>query len=198
LLVCSISLSSGLIGKIIKYKYNKLIRKNKNMSQNFQNSNLDNNQQDICCPKFEPESWDDKLHNWDNKKFIKSKVMTFFYMPINFGSVMKKLDVMVRKSEAKFLDNMALSDHTSKWNMDIYLAVDKEISGIENTTFSGKFYSKVYEGDFKETGNWCKDFESVVKSKEMNVKKWYMWYTTCPKCAKKYGKNYVVIVGELN
>lgn len=23
-------------------------------------------------------------------------------------------------------------------------------------------------------------------------------YTTCPKCAKKYGKNYVVIVGRTN
>ncbi|MFA6436615.1 MAG: hydrolase [Candidatus Paceibacterota bacterium] len=28
-------------------------------------------------------------------------------------------------------------------------------------------------------------------------KKWYMWYTTCPKCAKVYGKNHVVIVGEV-
>ncbi|MCK7469725.1 MAG: 60S ribosomal export protein NMD3 [Desulfomicrobium escambiense] len=24
-----------------------------------------------------------------------------------------------------------------------------------------------------------------------------MWYTTCPKCAKKYGKNYVAIVGAI-
>jgi len=24
-----------------------------------------------------------------------------------------------------------------------------------------------------------------------------MWYTTCPKCAKKYGKNYVVIIAEV-
>ncbi len=26
---------------------------------------------------------------------------------------------------------------------------------------------------------------------------WYMWYTTCPKCAKKYGKNHVVILGAV-
>jgi hypothetical protein len=30
----------------------------------------------------------------------------------------------------------------------------------------------------------------------MELKKWYMWYTTCPKCAKKYGKNYVAILAE--
>ncbi|HZH72463.1 MAG TPA: hydrolase [Mariniphaga sp.] len=25
-----------------------------------------------------------------------------------------------------------------------------------------------------------------------------MWYTTCPKCAKKYGRNFVVIVGKVD
>jgi len=24
-----------------------------------------------------------------------------------------------------------------------------------------------------------------------------MWYTTCPKCAKVYGKNYVVTIAEV-
>ena len=42
-----------------------------------------------------------------------------------------------------------------------------------------------------------KDFENQAKSKGLSVKKVYMWYTTCPKCAKKYGKNYVAVVGEL-
>ena len=33
--------------------------------------------------------------------------------------------------------------------------------------------------------------------KKVNVGKMYMWYTTCPGCAKKYGKNYVVIISEV-
>jgi len=81
--------------------------------------------------------------------------------------------------------------------MDIYVAVDQEVPGAQNVTLSGKFLSKVYEGNFKETGKWCKDFASFAKSKGLAIKKMYMWYTTCPKCAKKYGKNYVVIVGEV-
>jgi hypothetical protein len=82
--------------------------------------------------------------------------------------------------------------------MDVYLAVDREITGSENATLSGKYYSKVYEGPFQDTGKWSKDFESVAKSKGFDAKKWYMWYTTCPKCAKKYGKNYVVILAQVN
>ena len=81
--------------------------------------------------------------------------------------------------------------------MDIYLAVDKEMPGADNITLSGKFLSKVYEGDFKETGKWCKDFENYAKDKGYAIKKWYMWYTACPKCAKKYGKNYTVIIGQI-
>ena len=92
---------------------------------------------------------------------------------------------------------MGLSDHTSKWNMDIYVAVNKEIPNAENVTLSGKYLFKVYEGPFSDTKKWCEDFEKYAKGKKLKMGKGYMWYTTCPKCAKKYGKNYVVIVGEV-
>lgn len=150
-----------------------------------------------CCPKFNPKPWDKKISVWKDKRFIKDKVFTIFYMPMNFGSVIKKLMKKIDSASAKCPDWMGLSDHTSKWNMDIYVAVDKEIPDADNVTLSGKFLTKVYEGPYKDAGKWCKDFEDYVKSKNLKIKKQYMWYTTCPKCAKKYGKNYVVIVGEV-
>jgi len=155
----------------------------------------DDNQ--TCCPEFNPELWDDKVFEWQDKKFIKDTVFTFFFMPINFGSVMKRLDERVSSAGAIMPDWLCLSDHISKWKMDVYLAVDKEIQGAKNITLSGKYFSKVYEGPFKDTGKWCKDFEAEAKIKGFTIKKWFMWYTTCPKCAKKYGKNYVAIISEV-
>ncbi|MDD2732128.1 MAG: hypothetical protein PHI53_02950 [Candidatus Pacebacteria bacterium] len=155
------------------------------------------NNKSECCPRFNPAPWDDKIFSWDNKKFIKDKVFTVFYIPINFGSAIKKMMAKIEKAGAETPDWMSLSDHTSKWNMDLYVAVDREVPGAENATLSGKFLSKVYEGDFKETGKWCKDFEDYAENKGLEVKRWYMWYTTCPKCAKKYGKNYVVIIAKV-
>lgn len=155
-------------------------------------------QEQKCCPRFSPEPWDDKMIEWNNKKFVKDSVFTLFNIPMNFGQVMKRLDINVRKAGAQMQDFLTLSDHTSKWNMDIYLAVDKEVPGAENTTLTGKFYSRVYEGPFSDTGKWCKEFEDSVKSKGFSVRKWFMWYTTCPKCAKKYGKNYVAIISQIN
>lgn len=162
------------------------------------NSNEKTADQEECCPQFDPEPWDGMTLEWKNKRFVKASVLTLMYMPIKFGSIMRRVDKKIRESGATIQDNLALSDHTSKWNMDVYLAVDREVPGLENSTLSGKFLSKVYEGDFKKTGEWCNDFERFAKAKNLKVEKYYMWYTTCPKCAKKYGKNYVAIVGKVS
>ncbi len=150
-----------------------------------------------CCPKFDPVLWDGKVLNWKNKRFIKDSVFTLFFMPLNFGSVITRMNRQVETAGAKIQDWLCLSDHTSKWNMDLYLAVDREIPNAKNVTLTGKFLSKVYEGPFQDTGKWCDDFKEYAKKQGFEIKKWYMWYTTCPKCAKKYGKNYVVVVGEV-
>ena len=152
---------------------------------------------EVCCPKFDPKPWDGKILEWNDKKFVKGKVFTLFHIPINFGGVITKLNEKVDKAGAKVPEWLCLSDHTSMWNMDLYLAVDKEVPGLENTTINGKFLSKVYEGDFKDTGKWCDDFSDYTKKENHDIGKMYMWYTTCPKCAKKYGKNFVVIISKI-
>ncbi|PKP38365.1 MAG: hypothetical protein CVT98_05140, partial [Bacteroidetes bacterium HGW-Bacteroidetes-15] len=87
----------------------------------------DSKKTDICCPPFNPTNWDEKSYEWHNKPFIKDKVLTIFYMPIGFGKVMKRLDQKVRDADANIPDWLCLSDHTSSWNMNLYLAVDKDI-----------------------------------------------------------------------
>lgn len=150
-----------------------------------------------CCPRFEPAPWKNQVFEWDNKKFIRDKVLTFYFMPLTFAPVIKRMNEQVEKAGAVVPDWLCLSDHTSKWNMDLYLAVDKEIQEAENTVLSGKFFSKVYEGSYNETGKWTEDCKAAAKERGFEIIKWFMWYTTCPKCAKKYGRNYVVIIGQV-
>lgn len=151
-----------------------------------------------CCPPFEPGNWDGTLHNWEHKKFIKDKVFTLFYIPVNFGSAMKRLMGKVDASGAQVPDYLCLSQHSSGWKMDLYLAVDREVPGAENTNLSGKFISKVYEGPFRDTGKWMQDFSKFIQEKGLKSGRQFSWYTTCPKCAKKYGKNYVVNLAEVS
>lgn len=150
-----------------------------------------------CCPPFSPELWHDKIFDWSGKNFIRGHVRTLWYMPLNFGKAITGLMAKVEQAGAKTPDWLCLSDHTSKWNMDILLAVDKEIAGADNLSLSGKFYSRVYEGPFRDTGKWASDFKSAAAEKGFAAVKLYMWYTTCPKCAKKYGKNHVVFIAAV-
>lgn len=150
-----------------------------------------------CCPRFNPEPWEDKILNWDNKRFIRDKVKCLFYMPLNFGQVMQRLDKKISVSGAQTPDYLCFAEHPSKWRMDIFLAVDKEVKNVENVFLSGKYYVKVYEGDFRETEKWSKDYAEKAQKKGIKTGKMYMWYTTCPKCAKVYGKNYVAIIAEI-
>lgn len=150
-----------------------------------------------CCPPFDPAPWDGKVGEWENKRFIRDRVKTFFFIPLTFAKVIISMNAKVEEAGATIPDRLCLSDHTSRWNMDLYLAVDREIPGAENVTLNGRYLTKVYEGPYGDTGKWCKDFESYAGKQNLAIRKWYMWYTTCPKCAKKYGKNYVVIVAQV-
>lgn len=150
-----------------------------------------------CCPKFDPVHWDDTVLEWDNKRFIKDSVFTFMYMPINFGGAMRRLTAQTERAGATVPQWLCLSEHTSMWKMDLYLAVDKDVPLSETVVMKGVFYCKVYEGSFSDTGKWIKDFNAVLADKGMKSSRQFAWYTTCPKCAKKYGKNYVALIAKL-
>ena len=43
-----------------------------------------------CCPRFNPEPWDEKEVTFQDKLFIKDHVISFFHIPLNFGKVMTR------------------------------------------------------------------------------------------------------------
>lgn len=151
-----------------------------------------------CCPRFDPEPWEDKEIQWDQKQFIKDKVFCLFNIPLTFGGAMIRCMKKVEKADAFTpAPPIVLSEHTSMWNIDLYLEVTKEIPDAENVMLSGTYVTKVFEGPYKNAGTWCKQMRQWVSAKSKTVKKMFMYYTTCPKCAKHYGKNYVVYFAEV-
>ena len=75
-----------------------------------------------------------------------------------------------------------------------FIAVSKEVPKAEVARISGTFLTKVFEGPYKNIGKWVKEMKAYVRAKSREMKKMYFFYTTCPKCAKVYGKNYTVIL----
>ena len=150
-----------------------------------------------CCPRFEPAPWDEKLVTWDNKRFLKERVVSFLHIPLNFGAVMTRSMAAIEAAGAVSPETIVLSDENSLWGADVYIAVSKDIPGAKMATLSGTFLAKVFEGPYRNMRNWIEEMKSFVKGKGKAMRKMYFFYTTCPKCAKKYGKNYVVILAQL-
>ena len=70
-----------------------------------------------CCPVFDSKPWHDVLFKWEDKRFIKGEVKTFFYIPFGFGKTMTKLVAEAEKFDAKTEAMISLSNHLSKWKM---------------------------------------------------------------------------------
>ena len=52
----------------------------------------------------------------------------------------------VARDGAEMPDWLCLSDHTSESNMDLYLAVDKEVKDADNVTLSGEVSEQSLRG----------------------------------------------------
>jgi len=150
-----------------------------------------------CCPRFDPGPWDEKEVIFENKLFVKDHVRSFLHIPLNVGKVMVRNMEMIQKADALPPEPLMLSDEKSLWGADIYIAVAKEVPGADMAQISGAFLTKVFEGPYKDAGKWARAMTVYVKTKAGQMKKMYFFYTTCPKCAKHYGKNYTVILAEV-
>lgn len=149
-----------------------------------------------CCEPFNPEPWQDKEIKWENKMFVKDHVTSFLHIPLNMGKKIIKNMALIEKAGAKG-EQLMLTDEKSLWSADIYIDATREVPGAKMATLSGTFLTKVFEGPYQNAGKWAKEMVEYVKTKNKILKKLYFSYTTCPNCAKAYGKNYVVLFAQV-
>ncbi|OGZ79087.1 MAG: hypothetical protein A2358_03820 [Candidatus Staskawiczbacteria bacterium RIFOXYB1_FULL_37_44] len=151
-----------------------------------------------CCEPFNSEPWQEKEITWSNKVFVKDHVASFLHIPLNFGQKVVKNMKLIEKAGAKAPYQLMLTDENSLWGADIYIDVSKKVPEAEMAALSGTFLTKVFEGPYQNAGKWAQEMQRYVKGKGKEIKKLYFFYTTCPKCAKAYGKNYVVLFAKVN
>lgn len=151
-----------------------------------------------CCPRFDPEPWDNKQITWQNKRFMQDRVTSLFHIPLNYGAVMARNLSALRAAAAATETRVILTDENSLWGADVYFEAGKDVPGSKMTSLSGTFLTKVFEGPFRNMPQWIEGMNAHVAAQGKLPRKLYFYYTTCPNCAKKYGKNYVVILAEVD
>jgi hypothetical protein len=159
-------------------------------------------QQQPCCPKFAPDRWDDKVHVWKDKRFIKDSIPVFWHIPWPpmIGRLMRRMWVKVVLADAspELEGFLALANDPTPWRTEFYMTTTKEVPDAENVILSGTFVSKVFDGPYQAAPKWIKEMDQLLASQNRKAKKYYFHYTSCPKCAKIYGHNYVVVFAEID
>ncbi len=149
-----------------------------------------------CCEPFDPGPWQEKEITWKDKLFVQDHVTSFLHIPLNMGGKIVRNLGLIEKAAAKPGYQLMLTDEVSPWGAELYIDVAKDVPGAKMAKLSGTFLTKVFEGPYKNAGLWMKEMEEYVRSKGQKAKKIYFSYTTCPRCAKAYGKNYVVLFAQ--
>jgi len=151
-----------------------------------------------CCPRFRPEGWDEQELHFQDKLFVRAKTASVAHIPINMGTVFKRTFKAIEDAKASSdEDFIVMSRDRSAWSAEHLFSVTDEVPGQEMVRLSGDFITKVFEGPYKEMPRWHEQVLQDAKARGKDPDKIYFFYTTCPKCAKTYGKNYVVAVAKV-
>jgi hypothetical protein len=160
------------------------------------------NENKECCPKFNPEKWDKKTHNWNNKQFIKDTIPTFFHLPFPpmINQKMTKMCKLVEDAkmvEVNKEDILILFRDPSAFKSEIYFSVTGPVATANNVTISGDFVSRVFSGPYNSVPKFIKQIDEYLAGQGKKAKDYYIHYAYCPKCAQKYGDNYMIIFAQV-
>jgi hypothetical protein len=155
-----------------------------------------------CCPKFNSEKWDEKTFIWENKPFIKESLPTFFHIPFPpmIGGKITRMYKMSEESEMTPADKgdiLVLFTDPTPFKTEIYLSANGDVSGANNVKISGTFMGKVFDGSYSAIPKFMKQMDEYLAGGNKKAKKYYVHYAYCPKCAKKYGHNHMILFAEI-
>lgn len=156
-----------------------------------------NNTETGCCARLDSSRWDEKELEWKDKPFLRDHIRSFLHNPLNYGSVISRDQAVVQEAEAFPEEPLWLTEEVSPWGAEIYLALDREIPNVRIEKLSGRFLTKVFQGPYRDAGKWVQRMEEYVAGKGEHLEKLFFFYATCPKCAKHYGVNEVVLLAQV-
>jgi len=152
---------------------------------------------DICCPRFDPTPWDRAEVTWTDRLFVKDRVHSILRIPLDYGAAMRRDLQRLQAAGAVPDPAIVLTDENSLWGADVYIAAAKDVPGATMARLSGTFLCRAYEGPYSRMRTWIGDTKAYVASQGRQVRRLLFGYTTCPRCAKIYGQNWVVLLAQV-
>jgi hypothetical protein len=151
-----------------------------------------------CCPRFNPVGWDNQTLHFRDKLFVRATTRSAMHVPWNMGRVFTRVQGHIADAGAADpATEIVLSRDISPWEGEHFFAVPSAVDGEEMTTLSGDFITRVFEGPYHRAKDFSHDMEVAATAMGKIAKRVFFFYTTCPKCARTYGQNYMIGVAEI-
>lgn len=151
-----------------------------------------------CCPRFNPEGWDGQELHFDRKDFVRGTTVGLLHIPLNMGRVFTRIQGHIEDANAYSPDNcIVLSRDLSAWQAEHLFSISNTVAGEDNVTLTGDYITKVFEGPYRDAKTWYEEMKDLARTKGVDSDEVYFFYTTCPKCARAYGKNYIIGVARI-
>ncbi len=113
-------------------------------------------QETPCCPRFDPQPWDGKTNEWNEKPFLAATMPVLFHMPFPrlVNRTMTRLWQRAQEySIAPDMEDFLLLVHDpSPWKSRYYLAVTGVHPDLEKdmVTFSGNLHLQGFDGPYND------------------------------------------------
>jgi hypothetical protein len=150
-----------------------------------------------CCPAFDPTPWDNLDLHFRDRRFVRATTHSVMHIPLDMGPVFGRTWEAIKAAGAADPEFIILSNDSSAWRGEHFFTVTKDVPGLENVTLTGDFVTRVFEGPYRDAYVWVGEMRSDIEDMGRKMGRLFFYYTTCPKCAEKRGKNYVVGIGEV-
>ena len=150
-----------------------------------------------CCPEFKPGDWDHLDLHFRNKRFVRARTRSLFHIPLNMAPVFARTWDAVKAAGADDPEFVILSDDESMWHGEHFFSVTKDVPGLDNVRLTGDYVTRVFEGPYRDAYIWVGEMRADVAEMGRNMGRLFFSYTTCPQCAERRGKNYVVGIAEV-
>jgi hypothetical protein len=150
-----------------------------------------------CCARFNPEGWDGAQLHFEARPFVRATTRSLAHIPLDMGRVFTRVLGHIAAAGAQDPHQvLVLSRELSAFRAEHLFAVTKPVEAEEMTTLSGDFTTRLFEGPYAQVRNWHRMLEEDALANGTPAKAIWFYYTTCPACAKAYGRNPVVGVTQ--
>lgn len=151
-----------------------------------------------CCPRFDPAGWDGLHLTFDDELFVRATTRSLMHVPLNMEHVFTRVQKHIEEAGAQDPERyLVLSRDLSASQAEHYFAVTRDVPGENMERISGTFITRLFEGPYRQAKSWHHEMEVAAEAVGRTAKRVFMFYTTCPRCAKAFGKNYVVGFAEI-